>query len=93
MSTFHNYGQRNANDWKIIFSWLQQNRLISLMYWDKDKSWLDEPDNFDIGITRNEFFADIEQASERKKCRTNQKKIGDALITSSFQVQLESATQ
>ena len=48
---------------------------------------------FENGTTRNEFVTDIEQASECKKCRSNQKKIGDALITSSFQVQLELATQ
>ena len=93
MLTFRDFGRRNANDGRIIFSQVQQKRLISLMDWVKDKSRLNEEVTFENGTTRNEFVTDIEQASERKKCRSNQKKICDALITSSFQVQLESATQ
>ena len=54
---------------------------------------LDKPTDFEAGTDRAEFITQLEEASERKKCRTNQKKIGDSFITSSFQVQLEKATQ
>ena len=63
------------------------------MDWVKDKVRLDEPTEFEAGTDRAEFITQLKKASERKKCRTNQKKIGDSLITSSFQVQLETATQ
>ena len=46
-----------------------------------------------MGTSRSEFTQELDDASERKKCRSNQKKIGEALITSSFQVQLETANQ
>ena len=69
MSTFRDFGRRDANDGKIIFSRFQQKRLISLMDWVKDKSRLKEEVTFGNGTTRNEFVTDIEQASERKKCR------------------------
>ena len=69
MSTFCDFGRRDANEVKIIFSRVQQKRLISLMDWVKDKSRLKEEVTFGNGTTRHEFVTDIEQASERKKCR------------------------
>ena len=63
------------------------------MDWVKDKVRLEEPTDFEAGTDRAEFITQFEEASEKKKCCTNQKKIGDSLITSSFQVQLETATQ
>ena len=63
------------------------------MAWVKNKVSLDEPTDFEAGTERAEFITQLEEALERKKCRTNQKKIGDSLIMSSFQVQLETATQ
>ena len=69
MLTFRDFGRRDANDGRIIFSQVQQKRLISLMDWVKDKSRLKKEVTFENGTTRNEFVTDIEQASERKKCR------------------------
>ena len=93
VATFCDFGRRDANDGKIIFSRVQQKRITSLMDWVKDRVRIDEPTDFEAGTDRAEFITQLEEASERKKCRTNQKKIGDSLITSSFQVQLETATQ
>ena len=93
IATFRDFGCRDANDGKIIFSRVQQKRTTSLMDWIKNKVRLYEPTEFEAGTDRAEFITELEEASERKKCRTNQKKIGNSLITSSFQVQLETATQ
>ena len=88
ISTFRDFGRRDANDGKIIFSRVQQKRITYLMDWVKDKVRLDEPTDFEVGTDIAEFITQLEEASERKKCCTNQNKIGDSLITSSFQVQL-----
>ena len=67
--------------------------MISLKYWVKDKVRLQEEAKFETGTTRSEFIKAIEEASKRKECRINHKKTGESLITTSFQVQLETATQ
>ena len=77
IATFRDFGHRYANDGKIIFSRVQHNRITSLMDWVKEKVRLEEPTDFKAGTDRAEFITQIEEASERKKCRTNQKKIGD----------------
>ena len=62
--------------------------MISLKYWVKEKVQLQEEFEFETGSTRAEFIKTIEEASERKECRINQKKNGELLITAAFQVQL-----
>ena len=77
IATFRDFGRRDANNGRIIFSRVQQKRITSLMDWVKDKVRLDEPTDFKAGTDRAKFITQLEEASERKKCRTNQKKIGD----------------
>ena len=67
--------------------------MISLKDWVKDNIRLQDEAKFESGTTRAEFIKAIEEASERKKCRINQKKTGESLITTAFQVQVETATQ
>ena len=93
IATFRDFGRRDANDRKIIFSRVQQQRITSLMDWVKDKVRLDKPTDFKAGTYRAELIAQLKEDLERKKCRTDQKNISDSLITSSFQVHLETATQ
>jgi hypothetical protein len=93
VSTFQDYGRRDVADGKIIFSRVQQKRLISLKDWVKDKVRLKEEAEFANGTEQAEFIAAINEASERKECQSNQKKVGESLITAAFQVQLESANQ
>ena len=42
LGTFRNYARRDKEDGKIIFTIVQQRRLISLMDWVKDKTRLEE---------------------------------------------------
>ena len=67
--------------------------MISLKEWVKEKVQLQEEAKFETGTTRAEFIKAIAEASKRKECRINQKKTGESLITTAFQVQLETATQ
>ena len=63
--------------------------MISLKEWVKEKVRLQEEAEFETGTTRAEFIKAIEESSERKECRINQKKTGESLITTAFQAQLE----
>ena len=93
ITTFRDYGRREMTDGKIIFSRVQQKRLISLKDWVKDRARLKENDEFEDRTDRATFITTIEEATERRKCRITQKKIGESLITATFQVQLETASQ
>ena len=63
--------------------------MISLMDWVKDKTRLEEEVSFPDKTTRQELIYELEEATTRKKCRKEQKKVGESLITTSFQVQLK----
>jgi hypothetical protein len=93
VSTFRDYSRRDAEDGKIVFTRVEHKRIISLKDWVQDKDVLKEEIEFEIGTTKTEFIAAIEEATERKKHRANQKKVGESLITAAFQVQLETANQ
>ena len=87
IATFRDYGRRDVADGKIIFNIVQQKRMISLKDWVKDKVRLQEESEFETGTTRAECIKSIEEASERKECRINQKNTVETLITTAFQVQ------
>ena len=59
------------------------------MNWVKDKTRLKGEASFPDGTTRQEVIYKLEEATTRKKCRKEQKKVGESLITNSFQVNLE----
>ena len=61
------------------------------MYWVKDKTRLEEEASFPDRTTRQELIYELEEATTRKKCRKEQNKVGEYLITTSFQVQLEAS--
>ena len=63
--------------------------MISLKDWVKDKVQIQEKAQVENGTTWDELIKAIEEASERKECRINQKNTGESLITAAFQVQLE----
>ena len=87
LGTFRNYALRDKEDGNIIFTRVQQRRLISLMDWVKNKTCIEEEASFPDGTTRQELIYELEEATTRKKCRKEQKKV------ISFQVQLESSGQ
>ena len=87
--TFRDYARRDKEDGKIIFTRVQQKILISLMDWMKDKTCLEEEASFPDGTTRKEVIYELEEATTSKNCRKEQKKVGEYLITTSFQVQLK----
>ena len=93
IATFRDYGRRDVSDGKIIFKRDQQKRMISLKYLVKDKVRLQEEAKFETGTTQDEFIKAIEEASERKESRIDQKNTGESLIATAFQVQLETSTQ
>ena len=93
ITTFRDYGHRDIADGNIIFNRVQQKRMISLKDWVKDKVRIQEEAEFETETNRAEFIKAIEEASERKECRINQKMSGESLIATAFQVQFETATQ
>ena len=93
IAKFWNYGRRDIANGEIIFNRVKQKRMISLKDWVKDKVWLQEEAEFETGSTRADFIKAIEEAWEHKECHINQKKMVYSLITTAFQVQLETATQ
>ena len=87
IATFRDSGCRGVADGRIIFNRVQQKRMISLKDWVKDKVRLQVESKFETGTTQDEFIKAIEEASERKECHINQKKTGESLIATAFQVQ------
>ena len=61
------------------------------MDWVKDNNRLEEEASFPDGTTREEVIYEVEEATTRKNCRKEQKKVEESLITTSFQVQLEAS--
>ena len=93
LSTFQEYGRRDAADGKINFTRVQQKRLIALKDWVNDRKRLNKETAFKTGTTRKDFIDGIKEASERRKFRQEQKKVGESLITAALQVKLETANQ
>ena len=61
------------------------------MDWVKDNTCLEEEASFPDGTTKQELIYELEEATTRKKCRKEQKKVEESLITTSFQVQLDAS--
>ena len=88
LGTLREYARCDKEDGKIIFTRVQQKSLISLIDWVKAKTCLEEESSFPDGTTRQELIYELEEATTRKKCRKEQKKVGEYFITTSFQVHL-----
>ena len=69
LGTFRDYAHRDKEDGNIIFTRVQQRRLISLMDWVKDENCLEEESSFPYGTTRQELIYELEEATHRKKYR------------------------
>ena len=69
LGTFRDYTRRDKEDGNIIFTRVQQRRLISLMDWVKDENCLEEESSFPYGTTRQELIYELEEATTRKKFR------------------------
>ena len=63
------------------------------MDWVKDKINPEEQVLFPYEKPRQELIHELEEDTTRKKCRKEQKKVAEYLITTSFQVQLEAVGQ
>ena len=61
------------------------------MDWVKDKTCPEEEASFPDETTTQELIYELEEATTRKKCRKEHKKVKESLITTSFQVQLEAS--
>ena len=72
---------------------VQTKRIISLMYWVKDRHRTRENFEFDVGTDENSFLAEIEEATERHDSRVAQKRIGETLLSTVFSVLLKSRHQ
>ena len=68
-------------------------RLISLMYWVKDKNRINEEIEFDDGTTSDDVLQAIDDANIRQICRKTQRKSGESLVTSEFVVKLKNSAQ
>ena len=78
------YSSHTISNGKFTVSKVRQKRLISLMYWVKDKHRLAEPAKFPLGTTQIDVTEAIQAANERKQCRVDQKKKGESLLTNNF---------
>ena len=58
-----------------------------------DRKRLNEETDFETGYTGDKFIEAINAASEGRKSRKDQKKVGETLITAAFQVKLETTNQ
>ena len=59
LGTSRDYARRDKEDGKIIFAKFQQRMLISLIYWVKDKTSLEEEASFPDGTTRQELIYEL----------------------------------
>ena len=87
------YARRTIANGRFNVTRVQQKQLISLMHWVKDKSRLNEPAEFAAHYTQAMLRSEIEEARERHQDRTDQKKKGESISTTDFQVKLETASQ
>ena len=69
LGSFRDYAHRATGDVNIIFTRVQQSRLISLMDWVKDRTRLEEEVSFIDITTRQELIQELEETTTRKKCR------------------------
>ena len=76
LGTFRDYDSHDKEDGKIIFTRVQQRRLISLIDWVKDKTLPEEEASFTDGSKRQELIYELKEATIRKKCRKEQNKVG-----------------
>ena len=67
--------------------------MIALKDWVNDRKRLDKETAFESETTKEDFIDAIKEASERRKFRQEQKKVGESLITAALQVKLETANQ
>ena len=93
LGTFRDYVCCYKEYGNITFTRVQKRRLISLIDWVKDNNRLEEEASFLDGMTRQGLIYELEEATTRKKCRKDQKKVGESLITTISQVQLKDAWQ
>ena len=68
LGTFRDYTWHDKEYGNIIFTRVQQRRLISLMDWMKDKTCLEEEASFPDVTTRQELIYELEKATTRNKC-------------------------
>ena len=69
LGTFRDYARSDKEDGNIIFTRVQQRRLIPLTDWLKDKTSLEEEASLPDGTTRQELIYELEEATNRKKFR------------------------
>ena len=91
LGTFRDCDRRDKEYGKIIFTRVQQRRLIFLIDWVKFRTRLEEEVSLPDVMTRQELIHELEEATTRKKFRKEQKKVGESLITTSFQIKLKAA--
>ena len=63
------------------------------MNWVNDSTRLEEEVSFLDGTTKRELIQKLEEATTSKKCRKYQKKVGEYLVTNSFQVWIKTDGQ
>ena len=78
---------------RFSLSRVQQKRLISLLYWVRDRYRTRESYSFDAGISEPEFLTLLQDAYERHESRSLQRTTGLSLLGGKFSVQLESRHQ
>lgn len=90
--TCMSYTKLGQND-RFRLSRVIVKRLVALMYWVRDRGRLDFPVSFPNGTDQQELLEEIQEAAARDKIRTSQRKLGDSLITATFDTKLKNRVQ
>ena len=67
LGTFRDYDRRDKEYEQIIFTRVQQRRLISLMDWLKGRTRLEKEVSFLDGTTSQELIHKLEESTTRNK--------------------------
>ena len=68
-------------------------KLVSLMYWAKDKHRVQEAIEFEDGTTRANLLRMLAEATVRENCRKTQRKAGESLVNHEFVSKLKNSAQ
>ena len=90
--TCMSYTKLGQND-RFRLSRVIVKRLVALMYWVRDRERLESPVSFPTGTDQQELVEEIQEAATRDKIRTSQRKLGDSLITTTFDTKLKNRVQ
>ena len=77
LGTFRDYDRRDKEYGKIIFTIVQQSRLVSLMYWVKDKTRLEKKHNLQMVQQGKNLYMNLRKPQPGRSAENNKIKLGN----------------